>query len=194
MAEYHITCQTCGKDFIVTNKWHITKSNQRYCSHQCRNRKKKLNEDYFAHLTSDKYHTFGQVIACGLIYDFQTVVIRSDELTLGKIQTALSSDYEVKKSDLGKFQIRIQSIKMVNYLISLGLAKNRFFQEFPPYDILTGLLDTDCYEKNDGVQIFRTPSSKLSLEVARLVGGDIITETFKDVYKGVLGCNWVVVW
>ena len=83
---------------------------------------------------------------------------------------------------------------MVNNLISLGLAKNRFFQEYPPYDILTGLLDTDCYEKKEGVQIFRTPASKLALEVARLVGGDIITETYKDIYKGVLGCHWVVVW
>jgi len=194
MVQYHITCQTCGKDFTVRNKWLVTTSNQRYCSHQCRNRKKKLNEEYFSELTPDKYHTFGQVIACGLIYDFQTVVIRSDQSTLEKIQTALSSDYEVKKSDLGKFQIHYQSIKMVNYLISLGLSSKRHFQEFPPYDILTGLLDTDCYEKKDGVQIFRTPSSKLSLEVARLVGGEVVTETYKDVYKGVLGCNWVVIW
>jgi hypothetical protein len=78
------------------------------------------------------------------------------------------------------------------------------YQEYPPYDILQGLLQTDCYKKVDGVQMFRTPSSKLSLEVARLVGGDspegdshkvsIITETYKDVYKGVLGCDFVVVW
>ena len=51
-----------------------------------------------------------------------------------------------------------------------------------------------CYEKKDGVQMFRTPSSKLSLEVARLVGGEVITETYKDVFRGVLGCEFVVVW
>jgi hypothetical protein len=84
------------------------------------------------------------------------------------------------------------------------MVHNPMFQEFIPYDILPGLLKTDCYEMKDGVQMFRTPSSKLSLEVSRLVGGDspegdshkvsIITETYKDVPKGVLGCEWVVVW
>jgi hypothetical protein len=68
------------------------------------------------------------------------------------------------------------------------------FQEFIPYDILPGLLNTDCYEMKDGVQMFRTPSSKLAMEVCYRVGGEIITETFKDVPKGVLGCYFVVVW
>ena len=74
------------------------------------------------------------------------------------------------------------------------MVHNPMFQEFIPYDILQGLLKTDCYEMKDGVQMFRTPSSKLSLEVSRLVGGRIITETFKDIYKGVLGIEYVVVW
>jgi hypothetical protein len=46
----------------------------------------------------------------------------------------------------------------------------------------------------DGVRKFRTPSSKLAMEVCYKVGGDIITETYKNVPKGVLGCYWVVVW
>ena len=194
MAQYNITCQTCGKDFIVTNKWHITTKNQRYCSHACRNRKNKLNEDYFSQINLSNLHTFGQVIATSFIHDFQTIYIRSDKSTLEKIQTALQSDYPIKNSELGKFQIKIQSIKMVNFLLSHGLSTNRYFQEFPPYDILTGLFDTDCYEKVDGVQMFRTPSSKLAMEVCYLVGGEIITETFKDVPKGVLGIVYVVVW
>jgi hypothetical protein len=194
MAQYHITCQTCGKDFTVKNKWLVTTLNQRYCSHACRNRKNKLNEDYFSQINSDNLHTFGQVIGTSFIHDFQTIYIRSDQLTLQKIQSKIGSDYPIKNSELGKFQIKIQSIKMVNFLLSHGLSTNRYFQEFPPYDILTGLLDTDCYKEIDGVQTFRTPSSKLALEVCYLVGGEIITETYKDVPKGVLGCDWVVVW
>jgi len=83
---------------------------------------------------------------------------------------------------------------MVSDLSNYGIVHNPLFQEYPPYDILEGLLQTDCYKTKDGVQMFRTPSSKLSLEVARLVGGEIITETYKDIFRGVLGCEWVVVW
>jgi hypothetical protein len=81
---------------------------------------------------------------------------------------------------------------MVSDLSNYGIVHNPLFQEYPPYDILEGLLQTDCYKTKDGVQMFRTPSSKLSLEVARLVGGDIITETYKDVSKGVLACDYIV--
>jgi hypothetical protein len=153
-----------------------------------------LNHEYFKDLTEDKYHTFGQVLACGYIIDQKTIAIRSDQATLEKIKSILSTDYPIVKADMGKYQLRITSLSMVNFLLELGLTRNKFFQEFPPYDILTGLLDTDCYEKKEGVQMFRTPASKLALEVARLVGGDVITETYKDVPKGVLGCYWVVVW
>jgi hypothetical protein len=83
---------------------------------------------------------------------------------------------------------------MVQDLGELGLVHNQLYQEFIPYDILPGLLKTDCYKKVDGVQMFRTPSSKLALEVSRLVSGTVISETYKDVFKGVLGCDWVVVW
>jgi hypothetical protein len=83
---------------------------------------------------------------------------------------------------------------MVQNLGDYGMVHNPMFQEFIPYDILDGLFKTDCYEMKDGVQRFRTPSSKLSLEVSRLVGGTVISETFKDVYKGVLGIEYVVVW
>jgi hypothetical protein len=113
---------------------------------------------------------------------------------LEKIQTALQSNYKIRPADLGKLQVKISSDKMVDFLLSHGLSTNRVYQEFPPYDILQGLLDTDCHKITEGVHTFRTPSSKLALEIARLVGGEIITETYKDVPKGVLGCDWVVVW
>jgi len=120
--------------------------------------------------------------------------VRSDEQTLQDIQTKLNSNYPVIKSDNNKLKLKISSSQMVSDLSNYGIVHNPLFQEYPPYDILQGLLQTDCYKTKDGVQMFRTPSSKLSLEVARLVGGDIITETYKDVPKGVLGCEWVVVW
>jgi hypothetical protein len=153
-----------------------------------------LNENYFGDLTSDKYHTLGQIIACGFIQDFKTVVVRSDTSTLEKIQTELGSKYPLKNSELGKYQIRFLSIKMVNFLLSHGLASNPYYQEYPPYDILSGLLDTDCYKEVDGVKTFRHHSHKLVLEMQHQLGGEIITETYKDVPKGVLGCWWVLVW
>ena len=194
MKSFPLVCQTCQNVFYVYNSFYVNTRPIRHCSHACRHRQTKLNEEYFSDLTPDKYHTFGQIIACGFILDFKTVVVRSDQLTLEKIQTDLGSDSPIKNSELGKYQIRFLSTKMVNYLILLGLSNNRYFQEFPPYDILPGLLQTDCYKIVDGVQTFRTPSSKLALEVCYLVGGEIITETFKDVPKGVLGCYWVVIW
>ena len=83
---------------------------------------------------------------------------------------------------------------MVSDLGEYGMVHNPMFQEYIPYDILEGLLRTDCYKIKDGVQLFRTPSIKRALEVSRLVSGEIISETYKDVFKGVLGLDWVVVW
>jgi hypothetical protein len=93
---------------------------------------------------------------------------------------------------------------MVQDLGEYGMVHNPMFQEFIPYDILPGLLKTDCYKIIDGVQMFRTLSSKLAMEVCYKVGGDspegdshkvsIITETYKDVPKGVLGCEFIVIW
>ena len=194
MAEYHIICQTCGKDFIVKNKWLVTTLNQRYCSHACRNRKNKLNEDYFGQIDSVNLHTFGQVIGTSFIHDFQTIYIRSDSVTLEKIQSKLESDYKIKNSELGKFQIKIQSIKMVNFLLEHGLSESPYLQEFPSYDILSGLLDTDCYKEVGGIRTFRHHSHKLILEMQYRLGGEIITETYKDIPRGILGCWWVLVW
>ncbi len=194
MKSFPIVCQSCQKVFYVYNSYYVNTRPVKFCSLSCNRRLIRLNDDYFKDLTEDKYHTFGQVIACGYILDHKTITIRSDIPTLEKIKLSLSTDYPIKNAEVGKFQLKISSLPMVDFPLELGLTRNKYFQEYPPYDILTGLLDTDCYEKKDGVQLFRTPSSKLALEVARLVGGEIITETYKDIPKGVLGCNWVVVW
>ena len=188
-------CLTCGNPFHIYNGYYIDKRPILYCSITCRNQKYSLNHTYFTPpLTPDKLITLGQFIATGFIQNDHTIIIRSDQSTIDDIQEKIGSKYPVSKSDQGKLRLKISSSQMVRDLGEFGMVHNPMFQEFIPYDILPGLLKTDCYEMKDGVQMFRTPSSKLSLEVSRLVGGTVISETYKDVYKGVLGCEWVVVW
>ena len=193
--KHHLTCQHCGVTFSVNNSYLVHKRPKKYCSLECINRKFTLDHTYFTPpLNPDKLITLGQFIACGFVQNDHTIIIRSDQSTIDDIQSKLNTKYPVVKSDNGKLKLKITSTQMVQDLGEFGLVHNPMFQEFIPYDILQGLLKTDCYEMKDGVQMFRTPSSKLSLEVSRLVGGSIISETYKDVYKGVLGCDWVVVW
>jgi hypothetical protein len=134
------------------------------------------------------------MVATSFIQNDHTIFVRSDLETITDIQTKINSNQPVIKSDNNKLKLKISSSQMVKDLSSYGIVHNQLFQEYPPYDILPGLLQTDCYKIVDGVQTFRTPSSKLAMEVCYRVGGDIITETFKDVPKGVLGCYWVVIW
>ena len=188
-------CLTCQKQFNIYRIYYIHKEPKLYCSYTCKNQKYTLNHNYFnPPLTPDKLITLGQMVATSFIQNDHTIIVRSDEQTLKDIQTKLNSNYPVSKSDQNKLKLKISSSQMVSDLSNYGIVHNPLFQEYPPYDILQGLLQTDCYKIVDGVQMFRTPSSKLSLEVARLVGGEIITETYKDVPKGVLGCEFVVVW
>jgi len=188
-------CLSCGNPFHIYNGYYIDKRPILYCSITCTNQKYSLNHSYFnSPLTPDKLITLGQFTATAFIQNDHTIIVRSDEQTLKDIQTKINSNYPVSKSDNNKLKLKISSSQMVSDLSNYGIVHNPLFQEYPPYDILEGLLQTDCYKTKDGVQMFRTPSSKLSLEVARLVGGEIITETYKDIFRGVLGCEWVVVW
>jgi len=188
-------CQTCGKPFPINNSYLIDKRPVLHCSRTCKNNKFGTDHTYFnPPLTPDKLITLGQFIACGFVQNDHTIIIRSDQSTIDDIQSKIGSRYPVEKSDQGKLRLKISSTQMVQDLGEYGLVHNQLYQEFIPYDILDGLLKTDCYKMKDGVHTFRTPSSKLSLEVSRLVGGTIISETYKDVFRGVLGCDWVVVW
>ena len=189
------TCLTCGNTFSLARTYYIEKRPARYCSLTCTHNKFGTNHTYFnPPLTPDKLITLGQFIATGFIQNDHTIIIRSDQSTIDDIQDKIGSKYPVIKSDQGKLRLKISSSQMVSDLGEYGMVHNPMFQEFIPYDILEGLLKTDCYEMKDGVQRFRTPSSKLAMEVCYKVGGEIITETFKDVPKGVLGCYWVVIW
>jgi len=195
IPRHTLNCQNCGATFSVYNSYLVHKRPRRYCSVECVNKRYGTNHTYFnPPLTPDKLITLGQFIATGFIQNDHTIIIRSDQVTIDDIQSKIGSRYPIEKSDGGKLRLKISSSQMVQDLGEYGMVHNPMFQEFIPYDILPGLLKTDCYEMKDGVQMFRTPSSKLSLEVSRLVGGTVISETYKDVYKGVLGCDWVVVW
>ena len=188
-------CLTCGNPFHIYNGYYIDKRPILYCSITCTNQKYPLNHTYFTPpLTPDKLITLGQFIATGFIQNDHTIIIRSDQSTIDDIQDKIGSKYPVIKSDQNKLRLKISSSQMVSDLGEYGMVHNPMFQEFIPYDILEGLLRTDCYEMKDGVQKFRTPSSKLSLEVSRLVGGTVISETYKDVFRGVLGIEYVVIW
>lgn len=187
-------CLTCQKQFHIYRTYYIEKEPKLYCSYTCKNQKYTLNHNYFNSLTPDKLITLGQFTATSHIQNDHTIIIRSDLQTITDIQTKINSNYPVIKSDQNKLKLKINSSQMVSDLSNYGMVHNPMFQEFIPYDILEGLLKTDCYEMKDGVQTFRTPSSKLAMEVCYKVGGEIITETFKDVPKGVLGIFYVVVW
>lgn len=190
------TCLTCGKEFPITNSYYIDKRPILHCSKTCKNNKFGTNHNYFnPPLTPDKLITLGQFIATGHIQNDHTIIIRSDQATIDDIQSKIGSRYPIEKSDRGKLRLKISSSQMVQDLGEYGMVHNPMFQEFIPYDILSGLLKTDCYEVKDGIRSFRTQSSKMSLEVSRLVGGEVFNEFYKDVFRGgVLGCDWVVVW
>ena len=189
------TCQTCQKEFPIYNSYLLTKRPILHCSKSCSNKRNSIDNTYFSEpLTPDKLITLGQFTATSFIQNDHTIIVRSDLQTITDIQTKLNSTYPVTKSDNGKLKLKISSSQMVSDLSNYGIVHNPIYQEFIPYDILQGLLQTDCYEMKDGVQMFRTPSSKLSLEVSRLVSGSIISETYKDVFRGVLGIEYIVVW
>ena len=195
IPKHHLICQNCGTTFSVYNSYLVNKRPMRFCSVKCVNNKYGVDSNYFSEpLTPDKLITLGQFTATSFIQNDHTIIVRSDLQTITDIQTKLNSTYPVTKSDNGKLKLKISSSQMVSDLSNYGIVHNPIYQEFIPYDILQGLLQTDCYEMKDGVQMFRTPSSKLSLEVSRLVGGTIISETYKDVFRGVLGIEYVVVW
>jgi hypothetical protein len=193
-----IICQACQKTFYVYNSFYINKRPIRFCSRTCGAtviRKSKINDTYFGTITDENKHTFGQIIACGIIENNRNFIITSNELTLEKIQTKIGSNYKLNKAELGKLQLKITSSRMVENLLSHGLSFNPYYQEYPEYDILSGLLDTDCYKEVNGVKTFRHKSHKLILEMQYHLGGEIITETFKDVPRGgVMGCYWILVW
>lgn len=195
----NLICQRCGKAFTHNRSWDIKIGRKKYCSTACVRKTYYINENYFDILSKEELITLGQIFAIGYIFNFQTIALLSDMATLEDISRKMQSTYVITKSDRGKFRLNITSLALVNRLLELGLASNQMYQEYGENDILTGLMSTDCYSKNelrelhyeDGV--FSHKSLKLVMEVARLSGGgEVVSRTYKDTYKGCLSIVYLV--
>lgn len=195
MPSYPLTCKTCGKNFTHHNKTDINRGLMNHCSNECKNRKYKLDENYFKMpLTDEKLFTLGQFIVCAELVDWRIIKLFSTLEILTDINLKLGSTYPIVKSDKGLWKLIIRSDKMVSDLIELGLYGPPLSQEVPSYDIIAGMFGTHCYSRDGDVNIFRTVRSKVALYVADRFGGKMVSNTYKDVFKGVMGCEWVVVW
>lgn len=188
MVPIKVNCLRCGKEYLYRQTKHTN-----YCSNKCRHRNAKyqLDHSYFKSLTSDKIITMGQIMVIGWHTDWRTLHLQSDLSTLEDISKKLGSTYPIKKSDKGLHQIVIWSEEMVSDLIEFGLSKTLYYNEIPTYDfklILEGIRRTHCW---DGEK-YRLKSFRVSMEIVDKLGGVIKSETYKDVYKGKLGIDYLV--
>lgn len=193
----NLICHTCRKEFTVNDKWRVKQGKVKYCSEECRKRRYEINSHYFdGHLTEDKLISLGQIIVCGHIVDYRTYQIISDERTILDISDKLGSTYPLEVADRGLFRIEIISVRLILRLIELGVVSKALYQDVPHYDFMwEGLKRTHCYMvAEDGVNVFRTDRSKVALWVSDRFGGKMECVMGKDMYKGVMMCEWVVVW
>ena len=195
IKRHDLVCQNCGKSFTHNNMYDIKRGKMKYCSEACKTRRYHLDESYFSDdLTLDKKVTLGQIIAIGEIVDYRSIKMFSDLSTLEDINNKLLSTYGIKKSDKGLYRLDILSDKMVLDLVRLGLSNKPLFQDVPD-DLWEGLKRTHCYGvAEDGVNVFKTDRSKVALWVMDRFGGKMECITKKDMYKGIMVCEWVVVW
>lgn len=195
IKRHDLICQNCGKSFTHNNIYDINRGKMKYCSEACKKRRYHLDHSYFSMpLTEEKRITLGQIIVIGEIVDYRSIKMFSDLSTLEDINIKLESTYRIKKSDKGLYRLDIISERMVLDLVRLGLS-NRFLYQDVPDDLWEGLKRTHCFSlADDGVNIFRTDRSKVALWVCDRFGGKMECITGKDMYKGIMFCEWVVVW
>ena len=189
----NLNCHTCGKEFTIRDKWRVKQGKVKYCSDECRGRKWEINIHYFDQLDESKLITLGQLIVTGHIVDYRTFVIISDEATILDLSNKLGSTYPIESADRRLLRINITSYSLVSKLVELGITDNYLFQDVPG-DLWEGLKRTHCYEVVDGVNVFKTERSKVALWVCDRFGGKMVTRTYKDVARGCMGCEWVVIW
>ncbi len=196
IKRHNLICQSCKKPFTHNNMYDIKRGKMKFCSETCKARKYSLNESYFSgELTNEKKITLGQIVTIGQIVEFRFIKMFSDLKTLEDINTKLGSSYKIKKSDKGLYRLDILSEKMVLDLIELGVVNKPLYQDIPQDDLWEGIKKTHCYYiADDGVNVFRTSRSKIALWVRDKFSGKMDCVTGKDMYKGVMGCEWVVVW
>ena len=173
----------------------IKRGKMKFCSKACKTRKYHLEHSYFSGpLTPEKKITLGQIITIGEIVDYRFIKMFSDLTTLEDINSKLNSTYKIKKSDKSLYRLDILSEQLVLDLIELGLTDKGLYQDVPD-DLWEGLKKTHCYSvADDGVNVFKIDRSKVALWVRDKFGGKIDCVTSKDMYKGVMMCEWVVVW
>ena len=198
-----IICQKCNKEFIIKDNWKCKNENPKYCSDECKRRKWDINSNYFDNLTQEKIITLGQLITTCHIVDYNTIIIQSDESTMLDISNKLESAYKSVPAQLGLIRQKIISHKLVVRLTELGFQKRYLFQDVPLLDgdliesdksLWEGLKLTHSYSLVDGVNVFKTERSKVALWVRDRFGGKSITNTYKDLTRGVMACEWIVFW
>ncbi len=121
---HHLTCPICQRQFVVKFDSVVIGRKRTYCSQLCKDRKTPLDEFYFETLTEESLHTLGQIVATSFIRDFQTIIVKSDTVTLEKIQKALKSTYPILRSDFGLSLIKINSKRLVNKFTELGISNS----------------------------------------------------------------------
>jgi len=190
----YLICHTCRKEFTINDKWRIKQGKVKYCSDECRKRRYEINSHYFDQLDESKLITLGQLIVTGHIVDYRTFVIISNEKTILDISDKLDSTYPIETAGWKLCRINITSSYLVKKLIELGFVSNYLYQDVPD-DLWDGIKRTHCYSvADDGVSVFRTDRSKVALWVCDRFGGKMDCQTMKDMYKGIMVCEWVVVW
>jgi hypothetical protein len=193
-----LNCQTCGKEFIVRDKWRLNNHDVKYCSQECNLRKFKINSNYFDEITPEKIITLGQLIIACHIVDYNTLVMQSSPEIMLELSNKLGSTYKTVIAHSGLVRQKITSHKFVIKLIELGFQYRKLYQDVPQFDndlLWEGLKRTHSYSlSDDGVNVFKTDLSKVALWVCDRFGGKMVSNGYKNYSKGIMGCEWVVVW
>jgi hypothetical protein len=194
VRQYETICQKCNATFYHNNKSYIRLGRLKYCSQECKNRKFDVDNQYFSSdLSDEKLITLGQIIATSEIINHKSFKIFSDIETLNDINDKLKSNYPIEKSSKGKYRITIMDDKIVTDLIRHGLTDEYMKQDVPRDDLWEGLKRTDLYSEEDGLCLFKTEAYKIALWVKNKFDGEIVSKTFKDVAKGALCIEYLVI-
>lgn len=177
---HECVCETCGKSFTVKNGAYIRLNRMRHCSHECKNRKKTCNEDYFkGELTQDKLITLGQIMVTGQLEGRNELKIFSDIETLEDIKRKLNANYSIIKSDKGLHRVNFTSQRLVGDLLDLGLTHNKLKQDIPRDDLWRGMKKTHCYKEEGDICTFTTESSKISRWVEDKFSTKVVSKNFR---------------
>lgn len=193
--QHECVCETCGKSFTIRNAAYIRLNRMRHCSHECKNRKRTCDEEYFkGELTPEKLITLGQIIVTGQLEALNEVKIFSDIKTLEDIKQKLGSDYPIMNSEKGLHRVNFTSMRLVGDLMDLGLTHNKLKQDIPRDDLWEGMKQTHCYKEEDGICTFTTESSKISRWVEDKFSTIVVTKNFRLERSHAVEFVYINVW